>query len=237
MNSGNNKNSKSRFLALWQLLLLLALVVLGILLHVMGVFDWQIIYQWAQASTQYWWTVVVLIILQALLYTFALPGSLLLWVVAPLYEPITGTIILVTGSTLGALLAYLFAKRGSLAWTTRVQQSHVFHLLKARGDFLSLCALRLMPSFPHSVINYGAGILQISYVQFIISSMIGFTVKAYLYCSAIHGAITVADPSELIRADIVGPLVVLTLITVLSELLRIRWSRRRENKENKEAFH
>lgn len=79
---GNNK--KSRTGALWQPLILLALVVLGVVLHFTGVLNWQKVLFWAQSYTQYWWVPPVLICLQAMLFTFALPGSAMLWVVAPL---------------------------------------------------------------------------------------------------------------------------------------------------------
>lgn len=209
----------------WQLLVLVTMVIVGIILHFMEVLDWRQLMTWAGGYTQYWWTAVLLILLQIVLYTFALPGSVILWVVAPLYPPVTATIMLVTGCSVGALCAYIFARRETLALSERVKDSHFFHLLETRGDFLSLLALRVMPSFPHSVINYGAGILHISPGIFMLSTVISFTLKVFLYTHAIHGAVTAADPSELVRIEVIGPLIFLALLFTLAELLRIRWVR------------
>ena len=120
-------------------------------------------------------------VVQILLFTFALPGSVLLWVFALLYAPVSATVLLVTGSTLGALSAYWFARWQSLTWVTRIQRSRFFHLLEQRGDFFTLSALRLLPGFPHSFINYGCGVLRLPLWRFIGASMIGFTLKYALY--------------------------------------------------------
>ena len=228
----NNRSSKTSFATLWQPLLLLGLVILGAILHFTGVLDWQNVLHWAQNYAQYWWVPVALITLQVLLFTFALPGSAMLWVVAPLYEPIMATIVLSVGSTLGALSAYLFARHETLKWASRVQGSHLFQVLERHGDFLSLCALRLIPAFPHSVINYGAGILRLPIVQFLVASLIGLATKSFLYCNTIYGALTASDLSELVRLKTLGPLVILAILTALAAFLRSRWLRSHRQSNN-----
>jgi uncharacterized membrane protein YdjX (TVP38/TMEM64 family) len=210
---------------LWQPFVLLALIVLGITLSVTGTIDPANLVQWARQHIQHWWVALALIVLQVFLYTFALPGSLVLWIVAPVYQPIMGSTILVIGSTLGALTAYLFAQQETTSWSLRVKGSHLYAVLKKRGDFLTLCAMRIMPTFPHSVINYGSGILRLPLVPFLISSVIGFSLKSSLYCNAIYGAVSASEPAELIRITIIGPLVIVTLLVVLGEYVRVRWLR------------
>lgn len=216
----------------WQPLLLMLLIVTGIILGMMGVFDWRQLLKWAEDYTQYWWAAILLVLVQAVLYTFALPGSLVLWIVAPLYPPLTATTMLVTGTTLGAISAYLFARHETLTWTARIHENHFFHLLEKRGDFLSLLALRIMPSFPHSVINYGAGILHLPLRIFILSTLISITLKNLLYTHAIHNAVAAADPSELMRFKIIAPLLFLALLTATAELLRARWTRNQQQKHH-----
>jgi len=228
MNAEGNNNLKSKPGTLWQPLILLALIVLGVILHFTGLLDWQKVLLWAQRYTEYWWVPPVLIGLQAMLFTFALPGSAIVWVVAPLYAPLTATLILTVGSTLGSLGAYWFARRETLRWANRVQGSHLYHVLEQRGDFLSLCAIRLIPAFPHSVVNYGAGILRLPVTRFLLASMIGLAVKSFLYSNAIHGAVAATDLSELVRIETLGPLVVLAIVTALAALLRGRWLHKRE---------
>ena len=219
---------KSKPVVSWQPLVLLTLVVLGVVLHLSGVLNWQNVLIWAQSYVQDWWVPPALIFLQAMLFTFALPGSAMVLVVAPLYAPFTATLMLTLGSTLGALGAYWFARRETLSWANRVQGSHLYHVLEQRGDFLSLCAIRLIPAFPHSVVNYGAGILHLPIVRFLLASMIGLAVKSFLYSNAIHSAVAASDLSELVRIETLGPLVILTLVTALAALLRDHWLHKRK---------
>ena len=221
----NQKNTSRHLKTLWRPLGLVILVALGVMLTITGVLDWQQTIARAQGFTEHWWVAALLILLQVILYTFAMPGSFVLWLVAPLYHPVIGSLILVSGSTLGALSAYYFARRETLAWSSRVRSSHIFTLLKQRGNFLTLCALRIMPNFPHSVINYGSGMLRLPIGQFLTSSMIGFSLKSYLYCKTIHDAVIASKPSELIHLNTLGPLIILTLLVVLAEYLRLRWGR------------
>ncbi|WP_455212379.1 TVP38/TMEM64 family protein [Kaarinaea lacus] len=225
MDKGLIKNLLNPAIKFWRPLLLLALVLLGIILYYLDVFDFNQVLNVAQNYAQHWWAATALIVIQALLFTFALPGSLLLWVVAVIYVPTTATIILVSGSTLGALGAYWFARWESVGWTAQIQQNRIFHVLEKRGDFLTLSTLRILPSFPHSVINYGAGILRLPLGQFIGSAIIGFTLKNFLYTNAIHGAVTAADPSDVIRLETIVPLIILALLFAIAAFFHSHWSR------------
>lgn len=209
----------------WQPASLLILVAAGVIVTLTTDIDWQQTINWARGYTHYWWTAPALVAIQIALYTFALPGSLILWIVAPLYPPITGTAILVSGSTLGALTAYLFAQWKVLGWTNWIVKSHIFKLLNNRGDFLTLCALRTMPNFPHSVINYGSGLLRIPIGSFLASAVIGLSLKTFLYCKAIYSATSATNLSEIIRLNTLGPLVAVTLLVMVAEYLRLRWWR------------
>lgn len=221
----NNPGTRSH---LWQPIVLLALLVIGVALHFTEILNWQKILVWAQGHAQYWWVPISLILLQALLFTFALPGSAILWVVAPIYPPVIATIILTTGSTIGALSANLFARRGTSAWTEGVRNSHLFQVLKRRGDFLNLCAIRLFPAFPHSVLNYGAGMLRLPLTRFLLSSLIGLASKSFLYSNAIHGAISSANLAELVQLKTLAPLFVLALLAVIGSYFQHRWLRHRK---------
>ena len=223
MKGKNNTNNKKWLARSWQPILLLTLIVVGVVLYFTGALDWEKVLSWAQAYAHLWWVPIVLVFLQVTLFTFALPGSAMVWVVAPLYTPVTATLILAIGSTLGALGAYWFARLETLRWASHVKDSHLYQVLEQRGDFLSLCAIRLIPAFPHSVVNYGAGMLRLPVVRFLSTSMIGLTVKSFLYSNAIHGAVTATDLSELVRLKILGPLIILALVTGLAALLRNRW--------------
>ncbi len=203
--------------------MLVTLVVLGVVLDFTGAIDWQRILRLAQVYAHYWWVPIILIGLQVILFTFALPGSAVVWVAAPLYPPLAATLILTTGGTLGALSAYWLARHESLQWRKRMEDSRFYQILEQRSDFLSLCALRLIPGFLHSIINYGSGILRLPMMRFLSASIVGLAIKFFLYSNAIHGAVTATELSELVRLKTLGPLAILALVTGLAALLRKRW--------------
>ena len=99
-----------------KLTLIAALLLLGLGLELFGVID---LPQWlnvARGYSDHWWLIVLLILLQAVLFSLALAGSLFLWIVAPIYPPVTATFILALGGTLGGLGAYWLSSYLSQEW-------------------------------------------------------------------------------------------------------------------------
>jgi uncharacterized membrane protein YdjX (TVP38/TMEM64 family) len=165
------------------------------------------------------------VLLQVVLFMFALPGSTVLWLAAPLYPPLAATAILTAGGIGGALAAYAFARRLTDASLAGLSAHRAFHLLERETDFRFLCALRLMPAFPHSVLNYGAGILRVPRTAFAGSAAIGIAVKAFLYSSAIHHALEVTEPAQLPRIGALLPLVALAAVLLAAHALKRRRTR------------
>lgn len=211
----------------WRLFLLGALVVLGLVAHTLGLVDLHTALAWARGHAAQWWFSPMLILLQVLLFTVALPGSAVLWLVAPLLAPAAATAVLVVGGCLGALAAYAFARRLTGASLARLQASRGYRLLERESDFLLLCALRLVPTFPHSVINYAAGTLQLPLLSFAVSALIGFTAKAWLYTNIIHSALAADQLADLANAQVLWPLAVL-VVAMLTARAVLRRRRRTE---------
>lgn len=123
----------------------MALAVTGIAVQAFELVDASALLDWARGLAAHWWLVVALVLLQVVLSTFALPGSAVLWLVAPLNAPIAAAAILKAGGCIGALGVYAFASR--LTWTAmaRLQTSRGDRLMQREGGFLLQCALRLAP--------------------------------------------------------------------------------------------
>ncbi|MDH3976689.1 MAG: VTT domain-containing protein [Deltaproteobacteria bacterium] len=155
----------------------------------------------------------------------ALPGSSFLWVAAPLYPPLLATVILVAGSTLGGMVAYFFARTMATPWFAPMENNRFFHLLEKRSDFLTQCMLRTFPGFPHSFINYSAGILKLPLLPFLLAAVIGLSIKTMLYTITIHRAMKVTNPADLIRIETMVPLLMLTLFFALAQLFQRHLSR------------
>jgi len=210
-----------------ELAILVSLVALGIALEGLGVVDWRLALEWARAHAGSWQLAVTIVLAQLALYTFAQPGSILFWVAALLYSPFAATLILTAGGTSGALGAYLFARRLTRLDLDRARERRLFRLIARQSDFFTLCALRTLPGMPHSIINYAAGILALPLLRFLSATALGLAVKSYLYSSAIAGAIGVGGPSDLMRLEVLGPLILAALLLLLGRFALGRAARRR----------
>jgi uncharacterized membrane protein YdjX (TVP38/TMEM64 family) len=86
--------------------------------------------------------------------------------------------------------------------------------MENQGDFATLCAVRTLPSFPHSIINYSAGMLRVPLTRFALSTLIGFTAKGYVYASAIRLAATADEVGDALSARALFPLLALGVLFI-----------------------
>ncbi|WP_200176709.1 VTT domain-containing protein [Ectothiorhodospira shaposhnikovii] len=163
---------------------------------------------------------VGLVLVQALLLALALPGTLMLWVVAPIYSPLVAAGLLTAGSVLGAFGAYEISRHLRGRRPPDVDAGRVVNLLRERGDFLTQLVLRVLPGFPHSVINYGAGMLGLPLLPFLAAAALGLAVKWVVYAAAVHALVEVGTGAEEFGLDSVAPLLVLALFLGMGALVR-----------------
>ena len=207
-----------------KLLLVVLIISIGIWLEVAGMLDVEKILAIAREYSNHWWLVVVLILLQSILFTFALAGSLFLWVAAPIYPPAMAAFILAAGGTLGGLGAYLFSEFLVDDWIKKIENSHTYKLLHKQDNFFTLFAMRVFPAFPHSLINYSSGILKVNLIHFILAAILGIAIKSYIYARVIHGATTAASLDALLDISIFGPLILLSVLSLVGVYIKYRLS-------------
>jgi uncharacterized membrane protein YdjX (TVP38/TMEM64 family) len=205
-----------------RLILLLLLVAGGLVLQLAGLLDAEKLIVLTGDFSASWWLVLILVLAQAILFTFALAGSLFLWVAAPLYPPLVAALILAVGGTLGGLGAYLLSRSLTVDWKRRIEQSRAYRLLHSRGDFFSLFAMRVFPGFPHALVNYSAGILRARLDHFAIAAMLGIFIKSFIYARVIHSASNELSLLALLDLTVIGPLLLLAAISVAAVLVTRR---------------
>ena len=164
--------------------------------------------------TEIWWAPFAVILLQVILYMFALPGSLFFWSLGMVYEPWAATFLVVAGGVAGSVAAYFLSAGLSSSWAEKFTRSGTYKLLKRNSSFLQLFALRCLPGFPHSFINYSAGILKVRVLSFAVSTALGFAVKGYIYCSAIYHAFHIENAGNAISLSTIWPLFLLVLFSL-----------------------
>lgn len=204
----------------YKLALLILLVSLGVALQLSGYIDPVTLIPVARQYAEHGWLAVLLIVIQTLLFTFAAVGSSVVWVSAALYPPLISTLIITAGTTLGGISAYLFSAHLSREWTHKVEHSGIYRLLRKQGNFFTVLALRLMPGFPHSVINYSSGILKIRFINFIPATATGTAIKTYVYSQLIYNATTPGSLTRSIDLTTVWPLLVLSLLILAAMFVK-----------------
>lgn len=197
-----------------KLLIVALLIATGIALEFYGLLDAQKMLGIARGYSDQWWLVLIFILLQMTLFTFALAGSFFLWIVAPLYPPVMSTFILAAGGTLGGITAYLFSQRLADEWIEKIENSRTYRLLHKQDNFYTLFAMRVFPAFPHSLVNYSSGILKVKMSHFIAAAILGISIKSYIYSKVIYNATTSASLDDLLDISTYGPLIALSAITL-----------------------
>jgi uncharacterized membrane protein YdjX (TVP38/TMEM64 family) len=203
------------------------LIIAGLALLFISLVSWQPVavadvISWGKSLAPHPAAMPVLILLQALLLALALPGTLMLWVVAPFYDPLTAALILIAGSALGALSAYYTSRWLGGLWQPGPTGQRVLDLLARQGDVWTQLALRVLPGFPHSVINYGAGTLGLPLGPFLMATVIGLALKWPIYTYAVHALVTSGMEDAALEWITLLPLLVLAALLVGGRALRAR---------------
>ena len=211
---------------MYKLLILAVFIAIGVVLQLSGLLDPGELIAIARQYADYWWLPVILVLLQVLLFTFALAGTVFLWVAAVLFPPLTASIILAAGATLGGVSAYFFSATLSDEWVHRVENSHIYKLLRKQDSFFALLAMRIMPAFPHGLVNYSSGILKVNLAYFVPATFIGIGLKSYVYAPVIYQAAGGASLNDLLDIATFGPLVLLSVVIVAGVIVKYRWDKK-----------
>ena len=209
-----------------KIIVLGVLIAIGAFLQLSGLLNPGEIIVMARQYTDHWWLPVILVLLQVLLFTFALAGTVFLWVAAVLFPPVTASIILATGATLGGLSAYFFSATLSDEWVHRVENSNIYKVLHKQDNFFALLAMRIMPAFPHGLVNYSSGILKVNLVYFVPATFIGIGLKSYVYAPVIYQAAGGASLNDLLNIATFGPLVLLSVVILGGVVVKYKWDQK-----------
>ncbi|MDF1613873.1 TVP38/TMEM64 family protein [Desulfurivibrio dismutans] len=203
----------------YQLLVLAALLVLGILAQRLELVDWLEVLEASRHYAHHWWFPPLIILAMVVFYALALPGSFFMWLAGALFVPVVATVLIVIGGVGGAVGGYFLSRRLSRHESARLRHKPLFNFIRRHGDFVALCAVRIFPSFPHSVINYGAGILGLPLRYFVLSTVVGFVIKGYLYSAAIYQLTTMDEPGEFLSWQLLAPLLLLSALFIAAKLI------------------
>ena len=212
--------------------MLIVILLTGIILQKTGLLDLSGVVSVLEERAHQWWAPMILIGLMTLLFAFALPGSTLMLAAGVMYSPWAATACTVVGGLLGGVAAYYLVRSLSAEWVRAYSESSLYEVMREHAGLLMLCALRMLPGFPHSVINYSAGLLRLPLATFVASTVIGYAVKGFVYTSAVYHATHIEKEAEAFSMETLWPLIALSILLVVGMLVRKRLYTRPEKDGN-----
>jgi uncharacterized membrane protein YdjX (TVP38/TMEM64 family) len=113
------------------------------------------------------------------------PGSVLTLGAGFLYGLVGGMAVVVPGSILGSLLAFLLGRTVLRGPTQRLLRRHprfaAVDTALSQKAFRVVVLLRLSPLFPFNLLNYGLGVTRVPLVPYLLGSAVGMLPGTLLY--------------------------------------------------------
>ncbi len=204
---------------LWMIVLL---IILGIVIGVWQPIELDELIEMGRQAADYPALIVAVLVIMVLMFSFGLPGSFGLWLIAPFHPPMLATALLLSSSVVGALGAYAFSARMGKDWTPSGMTAKVMKLLENQGGVMTQIAMRVLPGFPHSVVNFAGGVLKLPLPGFMIAALIGQGAKWAVYATAVYGVVDAVESGDAIQPITIVPLIVLSVL-----LLSGAWFKRK----------
>lgn len=159
-------------------------------------------------------------------WLFAFPASIFFFVTPLLYSPVEATAIICIGSLTGTSAGYWAARFVGSPWFEKFREHRITVFLKRHSSFASLFAIRIFPSSPHGFINYGAGLLEIPLIKFLIATILAVGIKAFLYATAINGSVGAKSIKDALNWQTVGALFAIGLLALIGHVIKRKWTLR-----------
>nr|VFK38766.1 MAG: Uncharacterized membrane protein YdjX, TVP38/TMEM64 family, SNARE-associated domain [Candidatus Kentron sp. TC] len=170
------------------------------------------------------WSGPIFIAVYALATLLFLPGFILALVGGALFGPVWGTLINLSGATLGAALAFSTARYLGSDWVrakTGPRLDAILEGVEAEG-WRFVAFVRLVPLFPFNLLNYALGLTRISLWPYVAATWICMIPGALAYAWLGYVGLEAADGGEdLIRKGLLA-LGLLVTVAFLPGLVR-RW--------------
>ncbi|MCC7052794.1 MAG: TVP38/TMEM64 family protein [Gemmatimonadaceae bacterium] len=148
----------------------------------------------AQVESLGAWAPAVFVAVYAAACVAFVPASILTFAAGALFGVVQGTLLVLTGATLGAFLAFLVARYIARDWVAaRVQRDPRFAAIDravADDGRRIVFLLRLSPLVPFNLLNYALGLTQVRAVDYLVASlgMIPGTLL-YVYTGSVAGTV------------------------------------------------
>lgn len=174
------------------------------------------------------WTPVLIIVAMTAAWMFALPASVFFFITPLLFSAPAATAVICIGSAAGTTMGYVTARYIGGPWVESFRDHRVTRFIEQHATFPSLFAVRIFPSSPHCFLNYGAGLVKIPLLKFLLATLLAIGIKAYLYSTAISHSVGAKSIGEALNWQTVSALVLLSVLGILGHVFKKQWELQRE---------
>jgi len=132
-------------------------------------------------------------------------------------------VIVVLGAVLAGLAGYSVAKTIGARKIERYREHRVTRLLSQHSHFAALFTIRVVPSSPNALINYGAGLLQIPLGRFLIATALATAIKGFIYALAVHSALGALSLSDALTWESIVALFGFAALALGGRMVKQKW--------------
>jgi uncharacterized membrane protein YdjX (TVP38/TMEM64 family) len=132
-----------------------------------------------------------------------------------------GTLYAAVGATMGAVIGFLIARTLGHDFVRAQLGDRLVEMQAKRWGLGLVCVLNLIPVFPVTLINYGAGLSGMSLLPFTAAVALGITPRAFAYSFFGHSLLHIGSRQFIVALALLVALVVLPL-SVRYQLNRAR---------------
>lgn len=168
------------------------------------------------------WAAPALVALYVVMFGLGIPGSALFVAAGFVFTPAAACALGVLGGTAGSLVAHGLGRVLGAEARERWRRRRGFALVERSLDFAGLLTLRLLPAFPHSLVNYGSGVAGARVADFAAATVIGMAVKSYVYAALVRKLARAPSVADLMSLDAWGLLLGLALVSLVAKVLARR---------------
>lgn len=151
--------------------------------------------------------IVTVIVMYGVFAVLLIPGSAITVLCGGVFGLVTGTIVVVLGSNLGAFFAFLISKtflRSRVeTWIEKYPKFKRLYSALEKNDFKIVFLTRLSPLFPYTLLNYFLGVAKVRLIPYLIASFIGMLPGTFLYIYIGVVATEVASSSSVEKAKLI----------------------------------
>lgn len=169
-------------------------------------------------ASNYLLTIVLFILVYIVSVAFLIPIATVLTLTGGvLFGAVSGTLYVNIGATIGATLAFLFARyiMGEKVQSKYEKQLNKFNTELETNKYQYLFSLRFLPIFPFFLVNFLCGVTKLDLKSFVITTSLGIIPGSFVYTYAGSKLSSIDSLGDIFSKDILFAFVLLGLLTLL----------------------